>query len=172
MAAVVAVTALVGGAVGAMGAIKEGQAKEAAANQNAVIQDYNRDVSLRNRGVVASQTDADMRDAQKEGERNLSSIRAAYGANGLALSGSPTDVIIDQSKEKALDVEKIGYKGDVQVAGYTDEAANYGMKANLYRQEASFAPQIAELSATSKFLGGVSGAAKAFSGSAGGGGDA
>lgn len=162
MAAVLVATSLIGGAVGAIGSIREGQAREASANTNAAIAGYNRDVALRNRGIVLSQSNADAIDANKELTRNLSTIRAAYGANGLALEGSPLDVINDTAKEKSLDVAKIRYKGDVQAAGYTDEANNYGMKRKLHQDEATFAPQIAAYSATSQFLGGVSKAATAW----------
>lgn len=165
MAAAVAVTAgtaIIGGIFGAMGAQKEGEAKEAAARTNAAIAGYNRDVALRNKGIVLSQTNADAIDANKELTRNLSTIRAAYGANGLALEGSPLDVINDTAQEKSLDVAKIRYKGDVQAAGYQDEANNYGMKQKLHQDEATYAPQIAAISATTQFLGGVNKAASAF----------
>lgn len=159
MVAIAAGAAIIGGVVGAIGAVKEGEAKAAAANTNANIAGYNRDVSLRNRGIALSQSDADSVDAQRELTRNLSTIRASYGANGLALEGSPLDVINDTANEKSLDISKIRYKGDVQAAGLTDEANNYGMKQTMYKQEAEYAPQIAALSATSSFLGGASKAA-------------
>lgn len=162
MAAVVAGASVVSGITGAMGALAEGSAKEAAANQNAEIASYNRAVALRNRGVVLTQANADAKDSQLELSRNLSSIRAAYGATGMALEGSPIDVINDTAKEKSYDTAKIIYKGDVQAAGYTDEANNYGMKEKLYRNEAEAAPRIAALSAASKFFGGLGGGASAW----------
>lgn len=162
MAAVIAGATVVSGVVGAMGALAEGRAKEAAANTNAAIAGYNRDVALRNRGIVLSQADADAKDSQRELTRNLSSIRAAYGANGLALEGSPIDVINDTATEKSYDTAKILYKGEIQGAGYTDEANNYGMKQTLYKQEADSAPTIAGLSAVTKFFSGVGAGASAW----------
>lgn len=162
MAAVVAGATAVSGIMGAMGALAEGSAKEAAANQNATIAGYNRSVALRNRGVVLSQANADAKDSQLELTRNLSTIRAAYGANGLALEGSPIDVINDTATEKSYDTTKILYKGDVQAAGYTDEANNYGMKQRLYQNEADSAGSIATLSAASSFFKGVGGGASAW----------
>lgn len=162
MAAVVAGATVVSGVVSAMGALAEGKAKEAAAETNANIATYNQSVALRNRGIILSQADADAKDSQRELSRNLSSIRAAYGANGLALEGSPIDVINDTATEKSYDTAKIQYKGGVQAAGYTDEANNYGMKTKLYRQEADSAGGIAALSATSSFLKGIGGGASAL----------
>jgi hypothetical protein len=162
MAAVAAGAAIVSGITGALGAMAEGDAKAAAARQNAEIAEYNRSVAIRNRGVVLSQATADAKDSQRELTRNLSTIRAAYGANGLALEGSPIDVINDTATEKSYDTTKILYKGDIQAAGYTDEANNYGMKAQLHRQEAESAPKIAMLSAATRFFGGVGSGASAW----------
>lgn len=162
MAAVVAGANIVSGITGAVGAMMEGEAKQAAAQQNANIADYNRQVSLRNRGVVLSQAQADAKDSQRELQRNLATIRTAYGASGLALEGSPIDVMNDVAKEKSYDTTKILYKGDVQAAGYTDEANNYGMKTRLYQNEADSAMDIARMSAATQFFKGIGGGASAW----------
>lgn len=162
MSGVVAGASIVGGAVSAVGALAQGSAKQASDQQNANIAGYNQSVSLRNRGVVLSQAGADAKDSQLQLTRHLSTIRAAYGASGLALEGSPTDVINDQAKEGSYDTTKILYKGEVQAAGYTDEANNYLMKQKLSQNAADSDMGIAELSAAGSFLSGIGGAGKAL----------
>lgn len=133
------------GIISGVGAAFQALSAGAAAKQNAAIADFNKQVALRNRQTALAVADAEARDKVREGRRQIGSIRAAYGASGLDLSGSPLDVLEDTVSEQMTDVRRTQYKGELKAAGYSDEAANYQMKSDLYKQEASFAPVTAML---------------------------
>jgi len=155
MALISAVFSVVSGVVGAIGAIASANAQAEAAEQNARIQDYNRQVSERNKAATNAATDAEAAEKRRENARTMASMRAAYGASGLAMSGSSLDVLEDTAYEQELDVEKVRYRGHVKAVGYTDEAANYGMKSALAMSEAKNARTSGTISAAASFFGGV-----------------
>jgi hypothetical protein len=136
------VLGIVGGAVAALGAIQSANAQAAAAN-------YNAKVAKRNRDEAIGQTHAAIADKVMENNRQMGSIRAAYGASGLQLDGSPLDVLEDTATEQAYDVAKIRYKGRMQAAGYSEQAA-------LSKLEAKSAKTAGYIGAASAIIGGVS----------------
>lgn len=156
MAALAIVGAIGSGVMGAMAARQQGEAAAAAAEQNARIQDYNKQVALRNRDTVLAQTEREAENKMRDNRRQLASVRAAYGASGLALSGSPLDVIEDSALEQSLDVATMRYKGKVQAAGYTDEAENFNLKSRLYRMESANASKAGKISAIASYFGAAS----------------
>src|SRR5688572_29095657 len=113
-AAVAAIGGLASGAMSAIGAIQQGNAAAAAAEQNARYAEHNALVAERNRATVLSQTDSEAAGQQRDNRRQLSQIRAAYGASGLALEGSPLDVLEDTALEQELDVSTIRYSGQIK----------------------------------------------------------
>lgn len=148
------VLGIVGGAIGAIGAIQSANATSAAA-------EYNAKVAKRNRAAALDQTEAAMRDKRLENSRQMGAIRAAYGSSGLQLDGSPLDVLEDTAVEQAYDVSKIKYKGRMQAAGYSEQAA-------LFKLEAKSAKTAGYIGAASSIIGGVStGISNSGSGSAG-----
>lgn len=97
---------MIGGLVQGMGAM---QAHEAAA----AAHEYNAAVAERNRGVILEQTEQAIKDTQVLNRRLYSSIRATYAANGVTLTGSSFDVLMDTIHEKQLDISRIRYKGQL-----------------------------------------------------------
>lgn len=156
MAALAIIGAIGSSVLGAVGAMQEAGAKAAAAETNANIADYNKQVADRNRVATLDAANQEIEAKKRESNRALGSIRAAYGASGLSLGGSPLDVLEDTATEYSLDIAKIRYKGEVKAIGYKDEATNFAMKAQLARMEASSARAAGPISAIGKLFGGAS----------------
>jgi hypothetical protein len=107
---------IVGTAVGAVGSLQSAQASANAARYNAQINDQN--------AVVAqSQGKADAFQQEQIGYRSLSAIRAATGASGLQMTGSPLDVLSSSASQAELDVQKVKYNASLKALGYTNNAA-------------------------------------------------
>lgn len=135
------VLGIAGGVISAIGAMQSANAQAAAA-------DYNKEVALANKKQVHLQTEREIDDRQAADRRQLSSMRAAYGANGLQMDGSPLDVIDDTATEMAYDIAKVKYQGAVQEEGYSREAA-------LAKLEAKSAKKAGFIGAASALIGGL-----------------
>lgn len=130
MAVLSAVLTVVSGAVSAIGAIQQGNAAAASAEYNAKVDERNRIIADQNRKLNVQQAEIDASDKRRENRRTLSTIRAAYGASGLDLAGSPLDVLEDSALELELDASRISYEGrarnregGIQMQGFTESAA-------------------------------------------------
>jgi len=114
MAIATALTLALAGAqavVGVSGAIAGARAQEAQARFDAKVAD-------RNSKIAREQALADADDKRRRNAKQLSSIRAAYGANNLAFDGSALDFFEDQAAEGELAVARIIYKGEVRSQGF------------------------------------------------------
>lgn len=136
------VLGIAGGVISAMGAIQSANAQAAAA-------DYNKEVAKANKRTVHAQTEREIEDRQLENRRQLGSMRAAYGANGLQMEGSPLDVMDDTATEMNYDIAKVKFQGAMQEEGYDRQAA-------LYKLEAKSAKQAGTIGAASALIGGFS----------------
>lgn len=120
--------------IGALMAVGSTVTGMMAAQQQADAQkkaaDYNRQVEERNATIVRQQAASDMEDKQRSNRQTLGAMRAAYGASGLAMAGSPLDVLQDSAETGEYDAQKIKYKGDLQALGHEDKAALYKMEAD------------------------------------------
>lgn len=139
---------LVSGAVSAFGAMQQGEATARAAEYNAQVND-------RNAALSRQQSNAEMEDTAREHRRQMGAIRAAYGAAGIGLAGSPLDVIEDTALEQQTDIRRIGYSGELKAIGYEEKAA-------LNRAEASNARTAGAISAVSAGVGGIERASAKF----------
>src|SRR5438128_3634930 len=105
LALVAAGTALAGGAVGAIGAIKQGQAAQGAANYNAAVANQR----------AASERDAakaEAADTYRHGMFKVGSAIAGQGASGVTPEGSP--LLVDEAtiREVALGASHTLYSGE------------------------------------------------------------
>lgn len=149
MAAVLAIGAsLISGVVGAVGAKNQADAAAAAS-------EYNAKVDERNRTIVLNQTSVEQDDKRRENRRNLASIRAAYGASGFEMAGSPLDLLEDTALEQELDVQRIGYDGQLKAIGLTESA-------NRSRTEGANAKKAGKIGAATALIGGVTQAAQMY----------
>lgn len=122
---------IIGLAASVGGSIASGVTAVAQAAQKAQVAKYNRLMAERNERITLAQTDADVFDKQQQNIRQLGTIRATYGASGLAMGGSMLDVLADTATEQAYDVEKTRYKGKVRAMGYADKAGQFAMEEDF-----------------------------------------
>jgi len=101
---------------GMQAAQAQGKAAEDMANYNAAI-------AQRNAGIARQQAQTDVEAQQRDKDRRLGSIVAAYGASGVALEGSPLDVLEASAVEAEREKQNILYRGELRALGYFDEAA-------------------------------------------------
>jgi hypothetical protein len=148
MAMLQAATSVIGGAIGAMGAMQEAQAVAAAEN-------YNAQVATRNQRIVRQETRAALEDASKVNQRTFRMIRASYGGMGLDLAGSPLDVMHDTFIEQRLDKRRIKFAGRIREIELEDQK-------NLALMHASNVQAAGGISAISSIISGLGGAATAL----------
>lgn len=139
---------ILGGVVSAVGSLASASAQANAAKFNAAV-------ARDNRLAVLDQTSAEVEDKRKKNRQLLGAMRAAYGANGLEMSGSPLDVVSDTTAEMEYDVAKMRYVGKMKAVGYANQAKLFDMEAKSAK--------------TAGFIGAASGLLGAFQGMGGGG---
>lgn len=102
---------LIGTIFSAVGAISQGVQASNAADYNAAV--------ARNNALAARQQASANAEAQgRESRRRLGAMRAAYGASGVTMEGSPLDVIEQSAMEAELDRQNILYSGELKASGY------------------------------------------------------
>jgi len=157
----------------AQGILASSRAKADAEFFNAGQYEYQALIDERNRGIALEQMWSDIHDQTKKNIAQFGQIRAAYGASGLSLEGSPLDVLEATAVEQSLDVEKTLYTGEVVAAGLTDQAAQARAQASLLRYSASNTLTAGNMGAASArsagayqsaaaIISGFAGAAKSF----------
>lgn len=173
---VAAGTSALGGIVGAAGALEQSRATAASGRFNADMLDYRAQMYdlqaqtyKRNRALALLQAGEAAKDKGKLLAATMGSVRAAYGANGLSIDGSPLDVLESTAREGYLDINKELYKGDVASSALTDQANMATVEAGLSRNQAVMARYGADvaidagnISAMASLISGASGAASSF----------
>ena len=113
---------IVGGIMSAVGSFVSMQAQAQAA-------EYNAKIAARNSRAVSMQTANEIDDTRVHNRRVIGMMRAAYGANGFDMAGSPMDVLSDTIETQEYDVAKIKYQGAMKAEGYTEQASLFKMEA-------------------------------------------
>lgn len=169
---------IAGGFVGAQGARQQAQAQATAGRFNADMLDYRAQlydqqslIFKRNRELALLQAGEAAKDKGKLVAATMGSVRAAYGANGLSIDGSPLDVLEATAREGALDIKKELFKGDVAAAGWADQANMSTVQAGMSRAQAGMARYGADMAiaagetaALASIIGGFAGAVGAVKG--------
>ena len=102
--------------VGALSAIQQGRAAQAAANYNATINEQNAQISRADAAIEATQV-------QRENALRLGAIRANQGASGGAAGeGSVLDVLGDVAAQGELERQFVLYQGEQRARGFTNTA--------------------------------------------------
>lgn len=150
------IAGLASAAVGAVGAIQQGNAAAASANYNAKVNENNN---------ILAQRAAE--DARKRGEveaqehnRKVSALRgkqtAMMAANGLDVtSGSPLDILTDTAQMGALDTQTIRNNAEREGLGYEAQGMNFRAEAGLNRMQAKSAKQAGMIGAFGSVVSGV-----------------
>lgn len=117
MAAVIPFIQVAAAVVGAIGAIRQGQAARSAA-------DYNAAIAEQNAQAIRQQSEIQTKQIERENFLRLGSIRAAQGkAGGDTGQGSVLDVIGDAAAQGELDKQNSIYRAELQARGYQNTAA-------------------------------------------------
>ena len=154
-----AAMSVVSGVVGAIGAIKQGQSEAAAATFNAEVQERNAVISEQNRQLTLRQSAIDAEDRRLANRRTLASIKAAYGASGMEMSGSQLDVLEDTAVEQELDVQRVEFEGRVRSREGALEVLGLKEGGGLSRNRAASAETAGMISAVGSLASGFGNAA-------------
>lgn len=102
--------------VGAIGAIRQGQAAKAAADFNAKVQEQNAQIARQEaQDALANQ--------RREDYMRLGAIRAAQGhSGGSGSEGSVLDILGDAAAQGELERQRIVYEGELKARGYQNTA--------------------------------------------------
>ena len=157
--AISAFSSMAAGAAAAQGAMLQAQAVQQAGLYNAKIAERNALIAEQNRQLVIRQTDIEAEDTRRENRRNLAAMRAAFGASGLELAGSPLDVLEDTAIEQELDVQRIEFEGRVRAREAATKVTSFRQEAHLNKMEAAYAIPAGRLRSRGFLLEGLSGAA-------------
>jgi len=110
-----AMISLAGTAFSVFGALSQGQQASKAGEYNAAI--------ARNNAIASQQQAAANAAAQQRKARlQMGSMRAAYGASGVSIEGSPLDVLEASAATAELDRQNILYGGALRTQGYESTA--------------------------------------------------
>lgn len=85
--------------------------------------DYNAAIAQRNAMLATSQAAADAALQQRDAARRIGSARAAYGASGITMEGSPLDVLTASAAQAELDKQNILAGGARKAIGYQETGA-------------------------------------------------
>lgn len=150
MAAALPFIQIAGAVISAVGAMRQGEAANNAAQFNATVNLQNAQIARQNAQDEAAQAD-------RESYLRLGAIRAAAGASGGAAGeGSVLDILADSASQSELEKQQIIYRGELQARGYQNTAT-----LDTYSGEQ--AKSSGYLKAGAELLSGGANAAKSYS---------
>lgn len=162
MALVAVATSAAGAATSAMGAIKQGNAAQAAADYNAQIAGMNAVNNKNNAERAAAAGEQNAAQAELKGRAAVGAIRAAQAANNVDVNtGSAVDVRSSAAETGQLNALTIRNNAAREAWGYQNQAASNTAQASLDTMQGQAAQDAASITATSDLL---SGAGKAAGG--------
>lgn len=106
-------------AVAAIGAVNQGNAAAGAAKYNATMAKANASAAR----YQAAEEEKRLRVASR---KQIGAMRAAYGASGVAMTGSPLDVLEESAYTAELDALNIRHAGELRALGLNAEAKLQG----------------------------------------------
>lgn len=113
--AVVPIIMAASAAISAIGAIRQGQAADAAARFNATVAEQNA-------GIARQQAAANAEQIQRQNLLRMGSLAAAQGKSGGNMSGSVVDVLGDVAAQGELERQNAIYGGELQARGFQNTA--------------------------------------------------
>lgn len=149
-----AVVGILGGVVSGVGAAMGAQAQAASLEGQANFKDRQALMETQAGAYKAQRT-------QDEVDRTLGAQRAGFSANGVGLTGSAADVIVDTAEEGALDVAAIRWNSQLASDNLRYEAKMDRMNAKTTRRSAPIAFLAPTLSGIASYGGEFSSAAGA-----------
>ena len=147
MAAVVPIMMIASTALTAYGMVKQGQAASAAA-------DYNSKVAGQNSQIAAAQGEAASQQQQRDTQRKMGAMMAAYGASGVQMSdGSPADVLSDSVRSATLDNLTLKYNYKLRGLGFQQQQTLDNMQSENALTSSYFSAAGAAISGGAKAYG-------------------
>lgn len=157
------VMALGSAAIGAAGAIEQGQAEANAANYNARIAGFNAEQSIRNAQMESEAGSAKAAMQGRETRSAFGSERAHAAGSGLTVnSGSAADVAQSTAELGHLDALTIRNNAAKAAYGYQVQSTNFQNEGELDKMEAKQAKTASYYKAGSTLLGGATDAATTY----------
>lgn len=145
--------------VGAYGAIKAGQAKEAAANYNAEVNQQNAAIARENALIASESGEVQTQIAGQKTRATISSTTAQQAASGVDVrSGSYTDVRSSERELGEMDALNIRSNAAREAFGYKAKETSEQNEASLSRFEGKEAKEAGYISAGATILGGAASA--------------
>lgn len=151
-------TALVVGstALKAGSALSSGYSKSAQAKSQATAAEFNRDLALQNATTASAQADLREEQMRREARQVQGAQRAAVAESGTGFVGSNLDILSQDAVTASLDALNARYEGQLQAAGYRNDAITQDYQAKGFKKQAKAAKVGAWLSAGSAILNGAS----------------
>lgn len=128
-----------GAAMSAIGQLQQAQTAKAVGR-------YNQQLGERNAAIARDQTASEIVRQQRTARRVQGAARAAYGASGVTMEGSPLDVLEDNATQAELDTLTLKYRGELRARGYEQAGS-------MARFEGDQAARAGRLRAASTLLG-------------------
>lgn len=135
-----------GVAMSAIGSIQQGKQAQAAAK-------FNADMMNRNAAIARQQAAAEEEKQRRLGYMRQGAARAAYGASGVAIEGSPLDILEQSAAQEELDALNIRYRGAIGAQSAEGQAALSGMRGEAAMQAGYMGAGSAILMGGSKMAG-------------------
>lgn len=110
------------GVMSAASALSSGQSQSSAAQYNAAVARNNAIVAQQNAQIAADQAAADARRQRDQAIKEKGKMRAAYGASGVTVEGSPLDVLEESALNAELDALITEYNGGLRARAYQNQA--------------------------------------------------
>lgn len=147
---------IIGSAMSAIGAIKQGEAQQAQYQAQAQAQEYNAKIAENNARVAMDQANAQEEQQRRRFRMMQGEAIASAAQSGAGLSGSNKDIIEQNALMNELDALTIRYQGQNQAQGLQAQAVldRYGAKAA--RQAGDDAMTAGYISAGANLLSGAS----------------
>jgi hypothetical protein len=114
-------------AVSAVGAIQQGKAAQASAK-------FNADMMSRNAQIARQQAAAEEEKHRRLTYMRQGAARAAYGASGVSIEGSPLDILEQSAAQEELDALNIRYRGEIGAQSSEGQAALSSMSGDAAMQ--------------------------------------
>jgi hypothetical protein len=93
------------------------------AQHQASADKYNASIAEQNSVAAQQQAAASAVIQQEHAKKQIGATIAGYGASSVTMDGSPLDVLAESASSAERDKQTILYKGQLQAAGYQDQAA-------------------------------------------------
>ncbi|WP_445505061.1 virion core protein, T7 gp14 family [Microvirga sp. G4-2] len=147
-------------AVGAVGAIQQGNATAAANKYQAAVNENNAILAQRNADDARKRGEV----AEEEHRRKVAQLQgrqsAVMAANGLDLtSGSPLDILADTAQMGELDALTIRNNAEREAKGHQAQGMNFRAEAELNRASAKSAKTAGMIGAVGSVVSGIGGVA-------------